>query len=371
MDEELTKDSRAEKFTLDYKLMSIILCVVGSGLFVVTFFMLKYINVDANDSVYIITTKYLIQTILSILNFLAGVLISSGVISLLLELSTIKDLVKDTVVEKYNALINTLLTANFQFGSYSPEILDKLHSDIVVQKNKEFNITVDQVNDSVYCLESQLNKLISTIYYECHDEKIYITPVETEGVFRKRVLSTYTLINSHEANNSFKRKISFIDDGKYPDDASKIERLKINKVKVNKKADLTKEVRKLLNVTEIEKGYHNLYSYTVGFERELQKCRAHTIELDYEYEVPIYDIAQSFTLPKACKKFCHRIHLTGGDSPKWVLEVNAFASFSYSDSELKDYFSVTQDSAHLSEVKFETWVLPGSGYVVTLRRKDE
>jgi hypothetical protein len=74
-------------------------------------------------------------------------------------------------------------------------------------------------------------------------------------------------------------------------------------------------------------------------------------------------------ITKACKKFTHTIQLLEGDIGNWMIGLDAFASFFYSDSELKEKFNLTNDSPTLAIVDFNDWILPGSGYVVTLRKR--
>lgn len=331
----------------------------GITLFIGSYILKESIVIAPADVIYWKLGKHLLLILAAFLNLLGGVLVSSGLISLLLEISTIKNF----ILSVYHSLIN----ANFNFGGYSKEILAKIQKDIVIEKNKSLQITKENLDDSVYVLESNLNNLLSKIYYESYDETVFIEPVEAAGKFKKTVHTKYKIVNLYGLENSFFRKISFVDDGTCPDEESKKRRINIKKVKVNG-VDLTEEVRELVKVEQEEEAFHTIYGYKVGFERELQKCQYHEVDMKYSYDVPITDVCQSFALNKPCKKFHHKIHLHGGDTVNWEITMNGFASFFYPDSELAGKFDVSEDSSTLADVTFDYWVLPGSGYSATLKR---
>lgn len=349
-------------FSLNAKQIAVICVIGGNILFGLTFLLSKMVTLELADDFNTRSLKYISLIFLAILNLLGGVLVSTGLISLLFEISTIKSL----IVQSYLTLMNKILSGNFDLSAYSNKRLNRIKEDIIIEKMKPLEMERECLTNSVYSLEKQLEKLLKTIYYENHIESIQITP--NQGIFIKKVRTSYTLVNLFETPNSFKRKITFMEDGKYTSDEEKCKRVKFHKILVNG-IDLTDEICRTISIEKHDDPFHKIYNYTVGFERGLQGCSIHKILMEYEYDVPITDINQSFTIPKACKKFTHTIQLLEGDIGNWMIGLDAFASFFYSDSELKEKFNLTNDSPTLAIVDFNDWILPGSGYVVTLRKR--
>ena len=349
------------KFHLNTKQIITVLILVGIIFYVISHFILSR-QLTKIDNIYI---KFIVEVLSLLLNLIGGVFVGSGILSLLLEISTIRNLIKDIVVEKYNLIISRLLSADFDFSSYNNNILNQIQKKIVIEKHKKlpsYDIDLNKYFDSsVYRLEENISNLFGDLFYEFHDENVKITPIESRKVFVKTITSKYKIVNLFKLKNHFGRNLKLLSDVKNS--------FKIIYVKVNNE-DLTPEILNLIKYelinTNIEGG---IYSYMVSFNRDLKDCKEHIISLKFTYEVPMNDICQSFKLSTPSKKLHHTIHLDGGDSENWVVNINAYTAFNNLNSLISKHYNVNQESEHLAEVKFDYWALPGAGYAAAFRKK--
>ena len=301
---------------------------------------------------------YILKWFLDIIKLLSGIVISSGFISLLLEISTIKNTVFD--------VFNRFLNADFDLSNYSIETLRNLHKKIIIQYNKG-KLTLDMLNNSVYTLEEHVNSLLTGLSHDFHDVTCYVTPLENENIFIKKFKWRYNIRNDYKLKNKVYFEVSLPFEPSVVDANAKLEKLHITKFAING-TDLLNEVPKCKKVIDIVDHEHNVYAFKVIFERELQECQTHLIEMDYDIKIPMNDFRQVYRLKLPCKKLTHRIHLDGGDYSKWQLSVSGFAPFFHADSKIEDKFKVFESTKRSAEVLFDNWVLPGAGYVVTFRK---
>jgi len=295
---------------------------------------------------------------LDIIKLLSSVVISSGFISLLLEISTIKNL----VLEVYHSL----LKADFDFTYYSNERLRKMRKDIILAEYAKDFLSSEQLNDSIYILEEPLNKLIKNKYQECHESTFWIIPNSYEKIFKKRVKSKYTVYNYFKSEDKIGLQFK-VTKNINATDLEKESWLIINSFMIES-TNLTSEAKQYIKVEDIPKSENSPYTHIIKFSMPLQKYEKYTIQIEYEYDVPMFDIMQSFKLMWPCKTFRHKVYLQGKEASNWALSVNGFASFYYAGSELEDKFKVLPDTEHSVEIFFEGWTLPGAGYVVSLRK---
>lgn len=313
--------------------------------------LLKIVTTDT----FIKIVKNISILVFDIIKLLSGVALSSGFLTLLLEISTVKDVVLDV----YNAFMRQVLKANFDLSTYSKETLDNLQKNILIQKNDK-KIDAQMLDDSVYVLEKNLNTLLLGLFYKNDDATYRIIPDEERQVFTKKVSISYTIFNYFKLkNNRIKFELNFDKNGS--EDITK--KINVTKFVINN-TDLTLAVSELITPQEIP----DKNKYRVIFEKPLQECLKHDVKIEYEYEVPMTDFTQSFKLLLPCKRFCHKILLDGKDMKNWELTINGFASFFYAESEIEDQFKVLRPTTHNAEIQFNKWILPGAGYVVSFRR---
>lgn len=300
------------------------------------------------------------RTLVEVLKLLSGVLISSGIISLLLELSTIKD----NMLHTYKRLVNDILRADFQLDSYSYKVLDDFHIKIIAQKHTK--VPIDQIPNSIYSLEKNLNDLIESRYLDSDEAVYWVTPDSERGVFQKKVRKQYTVINKYKQKNRIDFRLSMAFDEKIPEE-EKLDKLKITAFKINT-TDLTEKAKEYLSGYSLPLRSSNIYNYCLAFKMNLQECEKHTITLEYEYEVPISDFSQTQKNLLPCKKLSHQVYLIGKEQQEWSLQMNGFAPFYFMGSDLAGTFEVKQNTLYNVEFHFNQWTLPGAGYVVSFNK---
>ncbi|RCX20990.1 hypothetical protein DFR58_101194 [Anaerobacterium chartisolvens] len=355
--EQFFKGKRIETI-VSTKSFMIALVVIGTVFYILV---QNYLDSSSANNISI-STAY--KIFLDIVRLFSGTFISTGLISLFLRITSMKKNTEDTVIQTYTNLSKSILTAGFDLSTYSNSILEKLQERIIIQKSG-LKITSDLLNDSIYSLEKNLNRLLVGLYYDYHKCTYWITPDSQNGIFKKRVNLKYNIINNYELENVIRLKLAFLNEGKKTDEEKK-KNLKIYKFEINN-VDLLHEIPGLLKVEDITDKYHTVYDYRITLERKLQEGKSHIIDIDYEYEVPITDSLQIYKILLPCKKFEHKIFIDGRDICSWDLCVNGFASLFYSGSELGNNFKVIEHTSHSAEITFDNWILPGAGYVVSLK----
>lgn len=116
--------------------------------------------------------------------------------------------------------------------------------------------------------------------------------------------------------------------------------------------------------------YQNYYDYKIKSNINLEKIKVNVVEIIYEYNVPIFDITQSYKITLPCKKLDHefRINEDCGTREKWTLSASAFTTFFCNQKEYDSKYKVEQSTDDRVKIIFNDWALPGAGYVVTLNK---
>lgn len=280
-------------------------------------------------------------------------LFSAGLISLILEVSTIKSVV--------NAALKDILNCSVPLDAYSDEKLCELNNRIAATR-----LSVDEkfIKKSVYKMQENLLQISNGLFYEYHNVKCYITPDEANNVFHKKVIMTYKIINKFNNNNVIQHDFSLFDTEPQMSDERRKEKFRVNTFRVNQ-TDLMHEVENCISITPIPKKENSVYQYEVKFFRGLQKCKEHTIHLEFEYDVPISDLTQVFKVVLPCNRLEHTVILTSKTNStinNWKLIASAFTSFYCSKSE-ESGFDVEIEPGYV-KVNFKDWTIPGAGYVI-------
>lgn len=92
---------------------------------------------------------YSVKPILDILNTIGGTLFSAGIVSILVEISTIKGIVSDA--------LNNVLEGNVPLDSYSNSVLGKINKKIAAKRG---NVGIEKIDNSIYCLEPRRVKFL-------------------------------------------------------------------------------------------------------------------------------------------------------------------------------------------------------------------
>ncbi len=286
----------------------------------------------------------------------ATTLISTGALSIILEISSIKSCVEEA--------IKNLLSGNFPLNSCSKSTINRLFERVCCAKG-DIPISINDLSKSIYCLEPHLYNLINKIYFLEHCVKTYITP--TEDKLHKKVIYKAKIINPYKSVNKLQLEWSLANEDKIFLVENRQTAVSITKMRING-IDITNKVNECMSVSKSE-NEHEKYPYKVSFIKDLGTEKETVVELRYEYDVMPDDLTQSFKLTKPCKKLEHEIHIENDDSGKWALSANGFASFYESNSELKDKYLTENMTDTSCRIAFDEWAIPGAGYVVSFNKK--
>lgn len=325
--------------------IAIALCVAGVGLILI---IITSFGWGENPGAFITTFK-------NVLNSLGATLVSVGLVSILIEISTINSVV--------NKAIKTILNDDIPLESYSDNFLKRLKNRITAKISGN---SINKLQKSIYLLEPNLLNLTKSLYYEYHNMRCDVIPNKNNNLFTKKISIEYKIINEFELENHVRFGLSLYDIKPNMTDDERKSSIKIKKFTVNE-ADLINDPHITTQIipTNIDDAYE--YDYMYKFERPLQKCREHTVKLEYEYITAQSDLTQSWKLKYPCKKTEHTISIKGNDN--WGLKVNAFASFYHNDSELGKSFKAEQSVDKSAKIEFNEWTIPGAGYVISYNNK--
>lgn len=342
----MKKDKSRFKVSINLLTATNILIIAGLVFVVITNILL---NVFSEN---FLSKYYATKPILDIVNAIGSTLLSAGIVSVLVEISTIKGLISDA--------FNNVLQGNIPLDSYSNKILTKINKQIAAKRG---NVAFGSIDDSIYSVEPKLIDLLDGLYYNYYNASYEITPDEERGVFKKFVTLDYEVVNECGKDNSVSHSIRLCNVKSNMTDEEKRNMFQIKSFTINK-TDLTNEVDKYKNVVPI-KEKHSEYQYTVTFRRELQHCKYHKIHLEFEYDVPLKDTSQIFRLTYPSKSMIHEIYINNNMGYRWKIHGAAFVSF-YCKEDNNHGFHVKQKHDSDLQISFNNWCIPGAGYVAYL-----
>lgn len=351
----IDKEDKATSFIFTWKLLTASLFISGILLFV----FVQIINGIMNGTVK--DPTFWVGGLLDFVKYVSFLLISTGTISVIMKTSTLYN----HFFKLYNDLLKRVLNADLDLSGYSVEILRNLKRKVIM-KIYDNKIDTKILDDSVYCLDENFDKLILGLYHESHEATFWINPDDEKHVFKKKVNYTYNIHNNFALENHVRLMVSFLKENHINTREEKLRKVQINKFKING-TNLLPELQDILDVKELE-GYNTIASYAIILQRTLQDCVNHNVEINYEYDVPMCDFTQSFKLVLPCKYFRHKIFLEGNNINKWEIDAQGFASFFNDGSSIQDQFSVSLPSHTSAEIEFKNWVIPGAGYVISFRK---
>lgn len=292
-------------------------------------------------------------------NTLGTTVVASSIVSLILEMSNLKSM--------FSKVLSNILGDDFPLTAYSNENLEKFHLKLIAHLCTE-KINSDQLQSSLYQYEKIIRDATTEIYYQYHNGKYYFTPDEENGVFEVRSEIIYKIINKYGKENFIKHKIrTYSINGGNPEqefkDNFKIETFTVNGKEIERDCIILENIPK----TTYIKGF---YDYKIKIYKTLGKEKENTIKLVHEYRMPISDISQSYKIIRSCKSLEHsfKIYPDKKTGETWVLQATAFDPFYCKQSENESEFKVEQSSDDSVRIRFNKWIFPGSGYVVTLKR---
>lgn len=292
--------------------------------------------------------------------------ISAGLVSIVVEISSIKSVINDAILK--------VVSGDFPYEKFDLKRLDELHTQISVHRCKGESVSICDLKNSVYSLENKLLCVSEGVFYEYNKANFVIKHDANKRVFWKRAEFNYYIIDKYGKDPKIKFGLSVI----HPTDDMTEQRLhelfRIRKFEIKpdngEKKDLTDEANNYVHISSTEKQLHAMYKYEIEIEYKLPQRTGSKVTLEYEYEVPDYDILQSYKINYPCKTIEHTFDISSSDnSENWELAGDAYTAFSFPEEGKDDGKVVKQSVPNSMRVHFENWSLPGAGYVVAFLKK--
>lgn len=323
-------------------LVTFLLIIIGLGLSIIA-------NIDPNkDNV---KNIWFAEHLIKWSKNLYGLFLSSGIVSVIVEVSSIK-----TVVEK--GMMN-LIEGDFPMKNFSKETIKKFHllsAKYITEKPNKFP---KDIKKSVYSIEDKLIDLLNGPYYEEHKLN-YIVDNYNDNYFKKVVIRKFTLINGKREDLNFKLWMGYKSENLNEDIIRN--NVKISKLKINN-SDYSKSTDDIIHIIK-SSDESNEYQYEVSFNvsekiSPFVSTERINIECEVEYLSSKIDKSYGFKLAYPCAKLDHNIRIKG----KWIIEATSFFSFDNfkNDSKISEVERIVQDNV---AIKYNDWALPGDGYIV-------
>lgn len=343
------------EFAVSAKFFAPIILIIGVSFYILVQYILNTQLEMGNE----------FKMFLEVVKLLAGTLISTGLISLFLNISSVKQSMENTIIRTYREFMGNILKANFDLDGYDKEVLEKLKSRIVLHNSKNSVLDATMLENSIYSLEKMLVNFTKGLYIEYHERTTIITPDEGKQVFKKKVMTKYKVVNLFELPNKVEFEFSLMEGT----DTSK-ENFYFSNFIINS-TDLSKEIDKCVSVETSSEANYNTYKYKVMFCRPLSKCKEHIVKITFEYEVPMFDLTHTYRVSTPCKKLNHNIILDGKEASDWEIIVSGFAPGINDNIEEGKNYIVSLLTSSNAQVNFNDWILPGEGYVIILKKIDK
>lgn len=292
-----------------------------------------------------------------VIEVVASALFSAGLVSVIVEISTIKKLVSDAFTQ--------ILTGDFP--------LDNLNRFTLLRINKRIaslltGISEKRIDNTVYRYERYLLDLASGRYYTYHNITYHITPDENNKCFHVKTKVNYKIINNKLEENAFEMRLKLYktkDEMTYQDYENGIN---ITSVTINGEVVAKTDI---LSIEPIEhKTESTYYDYKVRLYKELEG-RTNKISAVFSYDVPLHDRCQSFRISVPCKELEHKFYIEDdvNTGEKWIIRANAYSTFFHRQSEENSNYNVEQNVDTSLIIRYKDWALVGNGYCVFYQKK--
>ncbi len=301
-----------------------------------------------------LTSHPVLQWGVKIIDVVASSLFSAGLVSVIVEISTIRNLVSDA--------FNRILTCNFPLDNFNQSSLEALNKEVA---SKLTGIAEKKIGNTIYRYENNLLYTVNQKYYEYHNMTYHITPDQNTQCFVIKMKIDCKMINPGLSDNIFELGLKLY---KPQDDLTLekcLELLNISKFEINKKKiTIESDMATIQEIThESESKY---YDYKIKFRKDLGNVIENRIFFEVTYSVPIHDICQSFKLAYPCKNMDHKIYINKDASTdkEWKIKASAYSTFYHKQDDELSNFKVEQNIDTAVTIKFNDWAFPGNGYCV-------
>ncbi len=285
--------------------------------------------------------------LIDILEPLGTTVLSAGLVSVLVEISTIRNLVAYA--------FKKILSGNLDLKGLNYKTLDNAKKNIA---GNMLNLNNRELANTPYKYEEKLLELVNQKYYKHHNITYHITPDENNFCFHVKAKIDYVIVNKSGKDNIFDMRFKMFSLNPNNVDNNFKFTLKINDEDVNKSEVLT--------VEPIEHtGESIYYNVKIIIKKALEKTE-NKIKAEINYDVPIYDICQSFKISNPCKSIEHKFYINKdqGTGDEWMIQANAYSTFYHKQDEDGSNYKVEQNVNDSLIIRYTDWALVGNGYCV-------
>lgn len=350
---------------------------VGIGTFVFVCIFLGFVIYIGTDYALSLIEKTKFSLVITMVNGISSIAINLVVIafiSLLLELTSIKDYIHYMV---HQVVIDVeKLISNKYTWDYSCLEIDELkqHLDLVLmetikKERQKKKIYIFDENDSIfamshYFLPKLINSFILGEYYEDYNINIRIY-IEDESLIR------FTVTISYIVNNSITKNFKYY--AMYPTKKTykslHFEQLIIcSKDGKDQYFDLTSEINeniKLVNIRDKHR-HHNVYCVESYVDFSSLMCNDYYVEYTRTYLKPIKNGVFVHTLSQPAKEFQAEIILENDTMSKYKLYGLSFYPYKQVHSQTDLRMKEQNNGPHSLTIHNSNWCLPGTGFSITL-----
>ncbi|MBQ8188510.1 MAG: hypothetical protein IJZ44_01900 [Lachnospiraceae bacterium] len=300
----------------------------------------------------------ILENILQCVETIASALFSAGLVSVIVEISTIKNLVSDAFVK--------ILEGEFPVDGLSKETLHKIDKRVAATIT---NMPEGKIDDTVYRYERHLLELVSSKYYAYHNFTYHIIPDEKNNCFLVKVKINYKMVNENMMDNTFDLRMKLYNLQENMTVEECVDLLDVKEVVINNKPV------ELDNIISAEPVRHETesstyYDYKVRLFKELSN-KKNTIRAEFSYKVPLHDICQAFRVSTPCKELEHKFYIEPDiqTGEEWIIKANAYSTFYHNQSDENSNYKVVQDTDTSLIIRYKDWALVGNGYCVFYQKK--
>lgn len=303
------------------------------------------------------TDDYIILTVLSIVEIIGTTLFSSGLISVIVEISTIKNLVTHA--------FKNILCGDFELEGLNQNALISLKNKIA---SKLVDVNEKNILNSPYKYEKKLLDMVNEKYYEYHNITYHITPDERNNCFHLKTIIDYHIVNKQQIENCFEVRLKLYK-MQNTNQSSGVSNNFDVKIKINKENINTNDILSIEPVTH--SGESTYYDSKIRIYKELTGVK-NRIKAEILYDVPLFDICQSFKISAPCKNIEHKFYINKDiqTGQEWMIHANAYSTFYHRQDEEDSNYNVEQNVDNSLIIRYKDWALVGNGYCVFYQKKN-
>lgn len=344
----MAKKSNKENFSASLNLSTITTAMIISGLIGIV--ISKVVSQD------FLSNNPFWYVIIQIVEIIGTALFSAGLVSVIVEISTIKNLISDA--------FKKLLSGNFPLENIPNNSLKLIHKRIAAHLA---GIPEKELGNTVYRYDKSLLDLSKERYYESHNMTYHITPDELNGCFHVKTKIDYIIINKYGAENFYTLRLKLYKiNGIDSKTQFVLNKLEINGVPVPDKQNLI-EIKPIKHESE-----STYYDFRVEINKKLTGTK-NKIVAEFAYDVPLHDIYQSFKITLPTKSADHKFYITEDKQThsKWIMQADAFSTFYHRQTDEGSNYKVEQNVDTSLTIKYINWALVGNGYCVYYQKAQE